>query len=42
MENVGDTYPVCLACGAIGTLRTKDGDECPECAGVPLPEVADA
>ncbi len=31
MEDVGATYPVCLACGEIGTSGTRDGDPCPKC-----------
>ncbi len=31
MEDVGDTYPVCDHCGAIGDGRTRDGDECVAC-----------
>lgn len=31
MEDTGDTYPVCDNCGYVGTMRTRDGDECVAC-----------
>lgn len=37
MEDVGDTYPVCDACGAIGEGRLADGDPCRACLADPQP-----
>lgn len=37
MEDVGATYPVCDACGAIGNGLTRDGDACASCGDDPQP-----